>query len=121
MDFNYYNGHPRCPKPFNFRVQKIMEEYDLPQNKVQAVKISSIPPWKLPNINYCNCIQGCKKDFTDDELRLVFLEHLNEHFNAIFVFTDGSKSSAGVGYATVFKNFNRSFSLPGYASIFTAE
>ena len=41
--------------------------------------------------------------------------------NAVFVFTDGSKSSAGVGYAAVFKNFSRSFSLPKYASIFTAE
>ena len=119
--FNYYNEHPKCPKPFNFRVQKLIEEYDLPLNKVQAVKFSSVPPWKLPNIKYCNCIQSCKKDFTDDELRLLFLEHLSEHLNAVFVFTDGSKSSAGVGYAAVFQNFNRSFSLPNYASIFTAE
>ena len=37
------------------------------------------------------------------------------------IFTDGSKSSAGVGYAAVFEGFNRSFSLPKYASIFTAE
>ena len=88
---------------------------------MQAVKFSSVPPWKLPDIKYCNYIQSCKKDFTDVEVRLIFLEHLSEHLNAVFVFTDGSKSSAGVGYAAVFKNCNRSFSLPKYASIFTAE
>ena len=64
---------------------------------------------------------SCKKDFTDVKLRLIFLENLSEHLNAVFVFTDGSKSSTGVGYAAVFKNFNRSFSLPKYASIFMAE
>ena len=119
--FFYYNDHSRCPKPFSFRVQKIMEEYDIPKNKIHAFKFSSIPPWKLPEVTYCNCIYGCKNDFTDEELRLLFLEHLNDHFNSVFIFTDGSKSSAGVGYAAVFKDFNRSFSLPTYASIFTAE
>ena len=93
----------------------------MPQNKVQAVKFSCVLPWKLPHIKYCNCIQSCKKDFTGVKLRLIFLEHLREHLNAFFVFTGGSKSSAGVGYAAVFKNFNRSFSLPKYASVFTAE
>ena len=36
------------------------------------------------------------------EIREEFLEHLEEHEDSSFVFTDGSKSNAGIGFGVVF-------------------
>lgn len=54
-------------------------------------------------------------------LRISFLEHLVDHEGSTLVFTDGSKSDAGVGYGVVFPNFNKSGRLPDQFSIFTTE
>ena len=54
-------------------------------------------------------------------MRLSFLEHIPNHKESILVFTDGSKSDAGVGFGVIFPNFNRSGRLPDQSSIFTAE
>ena len=54
-------------------------------------------------------------------MRLSFLEHISDHKESILVFTDGSKSDAGIGFGVIFPNFNRSGRLPDQSSIFTAE
>ena len=50
-----------------------------------------------------------------------FLEHVVEHDDSVLVFTDGSKSNAGVGYGVTCNDFSRRGAIPAIASIFTAE
>ena len=49
---------------------------------------------------------------SDELMRLSFLEHISDDKESILVFTDGSKSDAGVGFGVIFPNFNRSGRLP---------
>ena len=46
---------------------------------------------------------------------------MERHEDSIFIFTDGSKSNAGVGFGVVFPDSFFSHALPDSASIFTAE
>ena len=94
--FTYFDRHSKCPKPFSYRVQKILGDIDVPNNTVLNFKLSPIPPWKLPEVEYCDCLKGFKSDFNDDEIKQIFLEHLECHLHSNFIFTDGSKSTTGV-------------------------
>ena len=58
---------------------------------------------------------------TEVEARSIFMEHIEEHNNSNFIFTYGSKSSAGVGFGVYSADFLRRGALPASASIFTAE
>ncbi|XP_068206244.1 uncharacterized protein [Palaemon carinicauda] len=58
---------------------------------------------------------------SDLESQSLFVEHVVEHRGSNFVYTDGSKSDAGVGFGVHSNDFNRSGALPPVASIFTAE
>ncbi|XP_066952461.1 LOW QUALITY PROTEIN: uncharacterized protein [Macrobrachium rosenbergii] len=51
----------------------------------------------------------------------IFLDHSSEYDHSIAVFTDGSKSDAGVGFGVVFPDVERSGKLSPIASIFTAK
>nr|XP_053626378.1 uncharacterized protein LOC128684231 [Cherax quadricarinatus] len=53
--------------------------------------------------------------------RSLFLDHFHSHSHAIAVYTDGSKSSDGVGFAAVFLDSVVHGHLLSSASIFTAE
>ena len=119
--YNFYDNHPRFPKPFGYRVFKLLEEIGVPKVKILPHKYSVVPPWKLPSVEFCKCITDSKKEMSTVVMRLTFLEHLESHEDSIFVYTDGSKSSAGVGFGVVFPDFNQSGRLPEQTSIFTAE
>ncbi|KAK3887251.1 hypothetical protein Pcinc_008647 [Petrolisthes cinctipes] len=49
------------------------------------------------------------------------LEHAFTHRESLPVYTDGSKSDAGVGFGVVFPDFCHGSRLPSVMSIFTAE
>ncbi|CAF3646749.1 unnamed protein product [Rotaria socialis] len=49
------------------------------------------------------------------------MNHIQEHTGEVQIYTDGSKSSSGVGYASVLPGVTKSGPLPETASIFTAE
>ena len=54
-------------------------------------------------------------------MRAIFYDHVVCHSGTVMIFTDGSKSDAGVGFGVVFPDMERSGTLPSSASIFTAE
>ena len=64
--FSYYNEHKKCPKPFRYRIHKVLEELDVPKNTIQPCKISSVPPWNLPEVEYCNCLGNSKSNFNEE-------------------------------------------------------
>ena len=118
---NYYVNHPRCPKPFSFRIKNILETMNISRNPVCPVILSITPVWKMPVIKFCKYFKGFKRDKSDSEIRGLFLEHANEHSGSTLVFTDGSKSEDGVGYGVFSEDFRRRGALPNIASNFTAE
>ena len=80
-----------------------------------------IPPWELPAVTFCRYFPGSKRNLSDSEIRSIFLDHKDEQKNSLSIFTDGSKSNAGVGFGVFSEEFSRKGALPGIASNFTAE
>ena len=120
-NFSLYDKFPRYPKPFAYRAQKILDDFTLPKPKICSFKQSFIPPWKLACIDCCENCFSSKKESSDYTRRIEFLEHTSIHNDSIYVYTDGSKSDAGVGFGVVFPDFTRSGALPFNFSNFTAE
>ena len=121
-DFHlFYQNHPKNPRPFGFRVKLLLSEMNISRNPVCPYKYSVIPVWKLPIVKFCRYFQGVKSNVTDTEMRSIFLCHVEEHNNSSFIFTDGSKSDAGVGFGVHSNDFNHKGALPSVASNFTAE
>ena len=54
-------------------------------------------------------------------MRAIFLEHKAHHSNSVAIYTDGSKSSAGVRFGVSSVDFDNCGRLHSYASTFTAE
>ena len=117
----YYDTHPKSPQPYGFRVKQILRDLNMTQNAVCAYKLSIAPPWKLPSISFCTYFKGFKRDMSEDEIRSIFMEHVLVHGNSTFIYTDGSKSDAGIGYGVSSDRFNQKGALPNIATIFTAE
>ena len=120
-NFSMFENKTSYPKPFSFRVRNILDDLEIPKGKVLPARYSAFPPWKLPNVEYCKCLVNTKKNTPDYIIRQKFLCHLDDHSDSVFIFTDGSKSSAGVGFGVVFPDFNHSGALPRHASVFTSE
>ena len=120
-NFNYYEAHPKSPRPFGYRVKQVLQDLEWARDGVLPYKIPTTPPWKLPEVEFCEYFTGFKKDMTEVEAYSIFMEHVVEHESSNFIFTDGSKSSAGVGFGVFSNDFIRRGALPLTASIFSAE
>ena len=86
---------------------KLIDELSIPKLGIWPFKYSVVPPWKYSAVQFCRYFSGTKNDVSDDMMRASFLEHVLDHEDAILIFTDGSKSDAGVGFGVVFPNFNQ--------------
>ena len=64
------------------------------------VNTSKYPPWCPPPLNTCRN-RVSRKSSSAEELRLSFLEHSHVHTDSIALYTDGSKTNDGVGFAVV--------------------
>ena len=80
-----------------------------------------IPPWELPAVTFCRYFPGSKRNLLDSEIKSICLDHKDEHKNSPSIFTDGSKSNAGIGFGVFSEEFSRKGALPGIASMFTVE
>ena len=86
-----------------------------------ASEVFCNPPLEASFSGVFNYFTETKQDVGDDALRLIFHEHLSYHEDTVFIYTDGSKSNAGVGFGVIFPDFSRSGRLPNQSSVFTAE
>ena len=120
-NFNLFDKYSRSPKPFSYRAKKILDDFSLPKSQILSFKYSFIPPWKLACVDFCKPCLSSKKDSSDSMRRLEFLEHADTHTDSVCIYTDGSKSDAGVGFGVIFPDFTRSGALPFNFSNFTAE
>ena len=61
-----------------------------------------------------------KKDMTAAQMKVLFLDHVQEHSDSVALYTDGSKSAEGTGCASVQPAKKRA-KLNNNSSVFTAE
>ena len=116
-----HNARPSLPKPFGFRAAALLEEHSVPSPAICPYRLPRVGYWQLPVVSVCAPIFNNKSDFPPDLSRALFLEHSSCHAESIPVYTDGSKTVTGVGFAVVFPSFNRSAALSPVSSVFTAE
>ena len=101
------------PHPFGFRIRLILADLNINKGPVLAFQYSVIPPWELPAVTFCRYFPGSKRNLSDSEIRTIFLDHKDEHKNSLSIFTDGSRSNAGVGFGVFSEEFSRKGALTG--------
>ena len=85
-------------------------------------------PWRINTVTHCSDIlKNAKQNIPEPTLNLIFRNHLESHSdNSLTYYTDGSKTSEGVGMSIVeFKgnhpNSSEAHRLLNLASVFSAE
>lgn len=116
-----YRNKPLLPRPFRLRVRNVIGDLSLPNFPIAVYQVPPIAPWEFPNTHFCRYFNFTKESISTSTARQLFLSHTASHATSVPVYTDGSKSDAGVGFGAVFPDFSRSGTLPAIASIFTAE
>ena len=103
------------------RARKLIENNGL-DIQVNERRIPIIPPWHIKPIQICKGLNYLNKvNYNPDVMKTHTLEHMRRKINTTNIFTDGSKSSEGVGFAVYSEQDQVSYSLPYTSSIFTAE
>lgn len=111
-----------CEKSFFTRARKLLIEYDIDVNGVMTEETLNAHPWGKNGVTSCREMHQYKKsDTTNNELRHRFNEHFKTHENDLCIFTDGSKTDTGVGYALVTEGEKISRRIENHSSIHTAE
>ena len=110
---------PRSSTPFQIRLDKFVNDLHLKTQSILEVIPSRVPPWLIPKAKLCPKAI-VKKNIFDQMIKALFLEH-DVHVGEYKLYTDGSKSSEGVGFAVVADDFCGFAKLSSSASIYTAE
>ena len=88
--------------------------------KIKEIGWSKLPPWSTPEPVICKKTIA-KRSNSDKVVKTCFLDHDQIHRNSVKLYTDGSKTTNGVGFAVVHGNSSYVGRLSNNASIFTAE
>ena len=114
----FINNHPPSfPIRANRLLESVNEHIIFPQvNKFP-------PPWLMHKVRTCTHLYYLSKKYTytPDHHKQHTIEHIRRKGTHFAIYTDGSKSQMGVGYAAISISKNLKFSLPERASVFTAE
>ena len=107
--------------PFPIRATRLLAATNINISLAQPAILS--PPWTMGKIRVCYHLTHLSRRYnhTPSHYLQLALEHIQRKGPHYAIYTDGSKSSAGVGCAAVSADVISKFSLPKEASIFTAE
>ena len=108
------------PTPRMEHINELCTQYQVQTPKILTNVVLQIPSWTYPPIRICPFLETKKQGLLDEEMRAIFLAHQERH-PTVHIYTDGSKSTEGVGFAAVFLNTTSGGRLTREASIFTAE
>ena len=108
------------PTPRMEHINELCTRYQVQTPKISTNVVPEIPSWTYPPIRNCPFLETKKQGLLDEEMRAIFLAHL-ESRPMVYIYTDGSKATEGVGFAAVFPNTTSGGRLTGEASVFTAE
>ena len=108
-DRRYYGG----------RMRKLLADLNLNLPRILEVGLPQAPPWT--NLVELDLVGIGKRNRSDLEIKSRFREYTSKYQGYIAIYTDGSKSPDGVGYAAVSGREFAQGSLPPQSSIYTAE
>ena len=115
-----YIEKPKLQRPLGVRCRLMEEELNITEEPM-PVTTSAIPPWtkRIPK----KCLKGklIKAPSNETHRATTFLEHNIVHSNSKSIFTDGSKTDTGTGFAALIDDTYIRGALPTISSIFTAE
>ncbi|XP_076038101.1 uncharacterized protein LOC143023464 [Oratosquilla oratoria] len=115
-----YNTKRSASVPAHIRALRLLEEGSDCPLKVSESRNFDTPPWCKPIPEFCPMEQS-KSGHLPYIVAASFEEHKESHADSIAVYTDGSKSPAGVGCAAVTSSQTFTAKLPFTSSVFTAE
>ena len=108
--------------PFGVRIRSLFDESGIKLRKVRKLAHIRSAPWDLVTAETDISLTTARKsDFTPAELLGRALERIRTYEGHLLYYTDGSKTETGVGCAFVQGNITRSFTLPSFATVYTAE
>ena len=109
LERQYYGG----------RMRRLLVDLNLNLPRILEVGPPQAPPWTNPvQLDLVGIRKGGRSDL---EIQSRFREHTSKYQDSKAIYTDGSKSPDGVGFAAVSGRESEEGSLPPQSSIFTAE
>lgn len=118
-----FRNKPLNQVPLYERVRRIASYLDYHIPYVIPPSSTRNPPWLHPSLKFNMELENFPKSTTHpDIIRSHFESMIQEsEENAVFIYTDASKSNTGVGAAIITDEERRMYSLPKYTTTFTAE
>ena len=113
-----------APQTFTARINNILHTYNLQPPAVLPAEKPRPPSWLLPAHTICpEHTNYPRKPTTPEHLLFsLFHEHIDrQHDNSTHIYTDGSVTNTGTGYAIIHGNSTVKHRMPQEATIFTAE
>ena len=109
-------------RPLRDHFQSLMTRLSISFPNVLSICQPESPPWIVPNVTYHLELKEHGKQHTSPiVLQQNFKRILNQIAPSSVIYTDGSKCNNGVGSAIVVDGIAHSWTLPGAASVYTAE
>ena len=110
---------PTSSAPFQIRLDKSVNDLLLKTQNILEVIPFRVPPWLIPKTKLCQKAI-VKINTSDHMIKALFLEHDEVHDGEYKIYSDGSISSKGVGFAVVADDFWDFAKLFSSALIYTA-
>ena len=109
--------------PFGRHVHDLTNSLNIENPRILPTLPASQSPWRLPQVCFCEFkLPRRKKDYPEHVIRGMFRNHQQVyHAQSAHFYTDGSKSSDGVGIGVHAANDDISIKIPSTSSIYTAE
>ena len=105
--------------PFTIRAKQLLDRAEV---KVEHQETrETIPPWTLLRAEVCTGLLSIRKSDNPHIIKSKAIEHIRSKQDSYNIYTDGSKSDKGVGYAVVTRDTTIKKSLPTISSVYTAE
>ena len=113
---------PRTFYPYVVRLKIFLKTYDVPPLKFIKHTLNSTPFWLWKRDYICKEMFAFNKKQIDPTIiKQLFINHQQDHADSIPIYTDGSKSDAGVGFAVVSSDSIEQRKMPSYSSVFSSE
>lgn len=100
----------------------LIDELSIEIPRVRMAALLETEQWLTPEMKICTgTTNQDRRDTHEGALRAHLLNHKVDHSDSVPIYTDGSRTERGVGWAAVFPAVTISGALPRYASVFTAD
>ncbi|XP_078051891.1 uncharacterized protein LOC144478042, partial [Augochlora pura] len=117
-----YTKKKHSSKPYYYRIHTYEEELNTKLTSTIPRRLPTIPPWTIQPIETNTELLLHAKGNTNPEIyRSSMAKILNNHKDYILIYTDGSKSESGTGYAVVTPESIVRIKLSNATSVLSAE